>query len=609
MHAVTRRAAQRVRTDTTQAYKTARRWRAAACPPRPLANATRVRRRSRHMQQQHVQRTSSEGVYVPLATADDGAVELPPGWTQKRMRTGKVIYENASTGTTQYEVPQSAPSSAAEPQVEREEMPSRDELLKENAELRQLLSSARAVANEEGGLVVLFEKKPLRVASSAQGSLLAEQIAEADDEEGDGNTGSLSRQDTDAVLPELPELAVFGRLLCGAERGEMSTFSYALHLYMATFGLVVLFWTTPAFADCAGDPDGEKGAKNTLLNTFGPCIFGLYSVGPSFAMADLLNVLGASGTLEQLDASNVRVSEDDAATLGWWRMFWKSYTLYWIFMACAFDIPNAYISYQDGTFKGVTWWGMLTGTWFVVFPCVYYAWPMSMCLASTIARDAITEVRQVFIHSRLNSLKCGCVNDKTLLRQVIEDAKITSPLDDAEWNRKVVGPIVALSGMMDKLSDGWSRGLIWITIGNWSAAIGTSLWAMNDKYTRVASKHQTSYYCGATDDWTTWPICVFLDEYFSTAVACVFTVILVISPFAFGWDLAETSTRADDLTNTLNDVRAKYINSHPGALSASLSRVETYMDRLHFGQGLCVKAHLSDAFVTSLVISQENQNL
>lgn len=163
---------------------------------------------------------------------------------------------------------------------------------------------------------------------------------------------------------------------------------------------------------------------------------------------------------------------------------------------------------------------MLVGMNYVlVIPVVYSGWWFSMYIASCLCRDEVVEV--------------------------IQDSRSTDPTSD-EWEKHVAQRALGLKEKMKLLSDGWESGLIGVGASFWIAALANFTDAINEPLCE-----QMSYY--AFEGTTAGDFCHSFQQMMFVQVG--FCAIL---PFFLAKDIADTSTRCDDLMDALNEARTTH---------------------------------------------------
>ena len=318
--------------------------------------------------------------------------------------------------------------------------------------------------------------------------------------------------DSDAVPSVFySEQRWIGALLSTANGGS-SVMCYILQA--ACVGQCVFAWLAfaPGFAEAAGMP-----GVNSLLFTQAAV------EGGSWVVLFLLinsarDVLRTGGTLEQLRVGQVMISEQDNASLSRWRVgllvlsgVWAAWggLLVYLFHPMRADDDEVYVFPL-----GVRMYGWTSAVLFcTILPLATIGWQHSMRIASCLCRDEVIEV--------------------------IRKVRTVDPTSD-EWEEGVSQPALGLIDKMKLLSDGWSGGLVGLSLFIFLYALCFFAVAINE------------------------PVCNGLEAVggmppgFYRQINLVLTALWTVPPFLIAMDIAATSTWCDTLMNELNDARSNH---------------------------------------------------
>lgn len=317
--------------------------------------------------------------------------------------------------------------------------------------------------------------------------------------------------DSSAQTLLFPEQKKIGEWLSNAEGGP-SKWCYAGYGLCALTGLVGLL----ALPACSRSQ--FPGSKPLLYVT--GLLAGLACTALGLAVYSARVALCAGGKLHELRAGEVTVSEEDTAFNARWRNVLLALSTLSVLPFGVFFIASGVLELRPLFVPGsaptiyrtfVVLGGLVFCT---VVPTIYSGWWASMRTASCLCRAAAIEAK--------------------------ENAKITSPKDEEEWEAKVNQKALALPKKFELLSDGWSFGLLGMGSAAWLVALAQFTLAINVPLMKQEDTYQ-GFHPGT-----------------GRAVWLAFMVIFASLPFPLAYDIAGTSTSCDELMDTLNKARIKH---------------------------------------------------
>eukprot|EP01045_Picozoa_sp_COSAG04_P002523 COSAG04_NODE_92_length_26689_cov_12.755434_8_plen_495_part_00 len=288
-------------------------------------------------------------------------------------------------------------------------------------------------------------------------------------------------------------------------------------------------------------------------------------------LRDARVALAPGGALEALGAGSTKLTSSQIRSIRRWRralglpIFMGGTAGFFNFV---FPFCN-WLGYGCGTEYGevmsaedtAALWGQSFFPAMVV-PVLLYGWLVSFRTASALCRDAATEI----------------------IKDVAQDG---SDKDEEHWESRVTQPAMALNSRLTLLTEGWGQGLEGIFLASLSGALGATSLVLNDDFATGSYEHKLNLEVEATglsrQELMRNPTSALAFAKQQHLVISFIALLLAAIPLAVAADVAQTSTRCDQLLNVLNDKRN-------AANHEQITWLEHKLLRYHNGQGLGFKA-------------------
>jgi hypothetical protein len=344
-------------------------------------------------------------------------------------------------------------------------------------------------------------------------------------------------EDTNAVV--CPDYFVRARGLLGATDGVGSTLLGALRCV----GPAAVAFFLAALPTIINDPANLSGLEVYLLVIFftaSPFILALTKV-----TQELFAVLRPDGELARLGLGDTKVSVSALATLEKQRKLTRLVQAFSVGVGTLFAAPS-------GIFMIVMAMGMGRATI-----------AQGATISTTLLLAAVFLVVTVPLACEFAlSLQVAAALTSDSVLEVVHAVNSVSPVDDTQWNGRVVQPSLELAnGPVALLSRGWGGGLALLYIGLWSLSLGL-VFSFSQQLVMISAYFSPFRFNGLL---------------LTTAAV----LLLLGMPMAISVAVAQVSTSCDDLGDSINQRRIEDLDRSPRLLALELA-----LQNLNNRQGL-----------------------